>query len=366
MRRLRVAGPVLALVLSGLLASTAQSGAVKKQPNRVKETAKPVWTLALDGPRVAYASDNRIYGWNVVTGATSVVKGDYSHAAHRVNPAVIALAGKRVAWIRYQQIGNTQLITRLYTAQLGGPAHRLRMVPGYTNTGCGGGGGSQISGLVGSGSVLAVSTWKASVDGTSASNRRLNLITPAGLRPIASGPDTIVSASADDGHIAVVPLPTLTDPDKCLWTPRNSVEIYGTDGKLLRQIEVDLGWGDVALSGNRLVVPSGTATRELDVYNWMTGALVHAWPTAEHVSHFAVTGRLAVYPGRGEKLRLLDLTTGKDVVIASATKGLNRNFALGRRGLVYVVNHWNRSPLDGPLHGKLVFVPMANLLARLQ
>jgi hypothetical protein len=345
-----------------------QAGAAKPQPQTVKRTAEPVWTLAMDGSRVAYASAGRVYVWNVATGATSVVKGNYSNVTHSANAAELAIAGTRVAWIKRVQVGNTQLPTHLYTARLGGPAHRLRRVLGYTDVGCGGAGGSQIRGLVSAGSVLAVSTWKANSDGSSASNRRLDAITPTGLRAIATGPNTIAAAAADTGHIAVVPLGTVTDPDTCTWAPPTSVNIYSTAGKLLRQIET--GPGQVALSGKQLAVLTPGSTPTLRVYAWTTGALTHAWPVASGVQgDFAVAGRIAVYSayqhrrGAHEKLHLLDLTTGKDVVLGTANKGLYRSLAIGPQGLVYVVNYWDHSPSSGASSGKLVFVPTAKLLA---
>lgn len=362
---LRVAGLFLA---PALLVSPPQAGATKPQPNTVKRTAEPVWTLAMDGPRVAYASAGRVYVWNRTTGATSVVKGNYTNAKHSVNAEEIAIVGRRLAWIKRQQLGNTELPTILYTARVGGSAHRLRQVLGYTDVGCGGPGGSQIRGLVGAGSVLAVSTWKASADGTSASNRKLAAITPRGLRTIATGPNTIVSVSADAGHVATVPLPTLTDPDTCTWAPPTSVNIYSTAGKLLRQIETRPG--EIALSGKRLVVLTEGSTPALDVYDWTTGALTHTWPVAPGLQgDFAAAGRIAAYSvyqhsrGGHEKLYLLDLTTGKGVVLGTANKGLYRYLVMGRKGLVYVVNRWDHSPSSGASSGKLVFVPMARLVS---
>src|SRR5512146_3044710 len=185
-KRRRAAGLSLTLLLFTLFLASAQAGAAKPDAGKVKHTAKPISTLAMDGPRVAYASGGRVYVWNVVTGASSVVKGTYSNASHTDNAAEIAIAGKRVAWIKRQEIGNTQQPQRLYTAPVGGSAHRLRRVLGYRDLACGPG-GSQIAGLVGSGSVLAVSTWQWSTGGSVPvpAHQRLNLITPTGLRTIA-------------------------------------------------------------------------------------------------------------------------------------------------------------------------------------
>jgi hypothetical protein len=367
-KRFLVAG----LLFAALLVLSAQAGATKPQSNKVKQTARPIWTLAMDGPRVAYASGGRIYVWNVVTGAASVVKGTYSNAEHSDNAAEIAIAGKRVAWIKRQQLGNTEQPQRLYTAPVGGSASRLRRVLGYTDMGCGSG-GSQIAGLVGSGKIIAVSTWKSSSDGMVPANQRLNLITPTGLRPIATGPTTIVSASADGGRIAVVPLstPGIEHDGYCDMTAPTSVGVYSVDGTLLQQIETGGPVAEAGLSGNLLIVLRGPSTPRSDpntfaIYDWTTGTLLHTWSITPPYD-FAVAGQLAVYSVylrrrsvHPENLHLLNLTTGKDVVIATTTNIHYRDLAIGRRGLVYAVNPYKNSGA-----GKLVFVPMTKLLALL-
>jgi hypothetical protein len=57
------------------------------------------------------------------------------------------------------------------------------------------------------------------------------------------------------------------------------------------------------------------------------------------------------------RLHLVDLNTGKDVMIAPASR-TGSPTAIGPHGLVYAVNPHNT--------GKLVFVPMAKLLTMLQ
>ena len=371
MRTLRGLGLLLALLSCALLVGSAQAGAVKQQANKVKQTAKPIWTLAMDGPRVAYASGGRIYVWNVVTGATSVVKGTYSNASHTDNAAEIAIAGKRVAWIKRQEIGNTEQPQRLYTAPVGGTAHRLRRVLGYRDLACGPG-GSQIAGLVGSGSLLAVSTWQWNTGGSVPvpAHQRLNLITPAGLRAIATNPDAIVSASADSGRIAVVALPTQTwEPEAyCVPTPPSSIGVYSADGTLLRHVATG-PVAEVALSRNLLVVLSATSSPTFAVYDWTRGRLLHTWPITRSPYDFAVAGPLvaySVYPRRQSdhpNVHLLDLTTGKDVAIASTTNLRYRDLAIGPRGLVYAINPPFKFKDTRP--GKLVFVPMAKLLTLL-
>lgn len=360
MTRLQAVGLALFAIL---LLCSAQARAASAPAGKVKRTASPVWTLALDGPRVAYASAGRIYVWNVATGATSVVKGEYSNAAHTDNASEIAIAGTRLAWIKRQQIGNTEQPQRLYTAAVGGAAHRLRRVLGYTDLGCGPS-GSQISGLVGSGSFLAVSTWQGHTGGTAATNRRLSLVMPARLRPIASGPGAVVSGAAADGRIAVVPLPARTPQPEgyCDLVPPTSVEIRSANGTLLRRVATG-PVGAVALSARRLVVATPSPNPSFEVYDWAAGTLTHTWPVQSRVlSDFGVSGRIVVYSvaaGRTRQLHVLDLTTGKDAVLAARRGPLfYRDLAVGRLGLVYVAN--TGSSLRSP--GGLVFVPVAKLL----
>ena len=381
-KRLHVAGLSFALLLFALFVASAQAGSAKPQPNTVKQTANPVWTLAMDGPRVAYASGGRIHVWNVVTDATSVIKGRYSNAAHSVNAAEIAIAGTRVAWTRRQMFGNTEASARLYTGTVAGTAHLIASAYfGGDHTGW-------IGGVVGSGHVLAVSTWRW--DGADVTQPRLSLITPTGLRRIDSGSAAMVAASADGGHIAVLRSTTAwpPGPDDFVSPPPTTatptVGIYSADGMRLSEIALDTNpntFFRIALSGNQLVVltrtidfsPSVSSTARIDVYDWTTGARLHTWPLlapnylpALAYDLLAVHGRLAVLEGRGFRLHLLDLATGKDVTIAAnGSRGIvtgSGPVAISPRGLVYAVNTY---PNKRQPYGKLVFVPMAKLLAAL-
>jgi hypothetical protein len=367
MKRLLVVG----LLLSVLLVPSAQAGAGKPPPNKVKDATWRIWTLAMDWPRVAYASGKEgssetIRIWNVVTGKTSVIKsGNHGFAVHHT--AEIAITGTRLVWIRSQQFGNTELDHRLYTASVGGKAHLLKRMLGYTGANCGLG-GPQLGGLVGSGGASAVSTWDGGHDGSVSSNERLNLVTPTRLRTIAVGPGAILSESADGGHIAVLPLPTPTViPDGCYTTPPTSVAVYSTKGVLLQTIALPprdastLGY-HVAISGNRLVVltyglyePSGPSWVTLTVYDWPTGDLLHTWPVG--ITQYTGEVRFSVYRSVAAvegpfRLHLVDLDAGKDVVIAPASQTVCPP-ALDGHGLVYAVNPHNR--------GKLVFVPTARV-----
>ena len=357
MKRFLLPGLFLALLLV-----LVQAGAAKPQPNKVKQTAEPIEAVAMDGSRVAYVSGGRIRVWNVVSGTTSVVKGRYGSSQEYATASEIAIAGKRLAWIRSAYHGNTELDHWLYTARLGGSAHLLRRALGYNNTDCGLG-GPQIDGLVGSGTFLAVSTWTFNDNGSDSWNKRLNLIAPTGLRTITSGPNAIVSASADANHIAVIPLGRVSmAPGYCVSLPSTSLSIYvySGHGALLNKVVVSThnsGVLPVALSDRQLVVLTSERAVTLSVYDWQTGALLHSWPVAVswRGGVLAVYGHLAAVQGR-LRLHLVDLETGTDVSVTRTNVGAFP--AIGARGLVYAVN-----PSKDGRPARLVFVPRARLLA---
>lgn len=370
MRTLRIAAM---FAVTALLLISAQVGRATMPPSTVKVIGQPVWALGMDWPRVAYASGEENYResmhvWNVATGATSAIDGgSHGFAVHRTSE--IAMRGKHVFWVRSQQFGNTELRRWLYTAPVGGSAHLLKWVYGYTDMVCGLG-GPQLGGLAGSGKAVVVSRWNAGNDGSVVSHQRLSLVTLTGLRTIATGPDAIVSQSTNGGHIAVLPLPTVSvTPEGCSGaTQPTSVFVYATTGALLATIPLPaadpstLGY-QLAIRGARLVVltyglhePSGPAWVTLTVYNWTTGALLHTWPVGIGLYpgevNFSFYGHVAAVEG-ALRLHLVSLDTGKDVTIAQASR-TECPTALGPYGLVYAVN-----PNDV---GKLVFVPMARLL----
>lgn len=371
MRTLRLVGLLLA---PALVLFSAPAGAAKPQAQKEKRTGKPVQALAMDGSRVAYMrTDRKVAVWNLSTGATTVVKGTYPNrgAKFGVGAGEVAIAGNRVALITRFLTGNSQQAQeRLYTAKLGGTAHQLgKLTNHYTNPQDGepdGGlsSGSWIAGAVGSGKVLAVSSWKS--NDSVPSQERLSLVTPTGLHPIVTGAGAIVAAWADGDHIAVFNSTRAWPADEVSPTTlAPTVDIYSSAGSLLGQVAVSSSAAGVALSGDELVVLTetipqpGSLTAMLQVYDWKTGALLNTWPVAvghvPPVARIAVYGQFAAVEG-SSKLHLVDLKTGKDDAIAPSSR-IGCPAALGPRGLVYAVN----TSFSGP--GKLVFVPTAKLLA---
>ena len=315
-------------------------------------------------------NDRRVAVWNVSTGATSTIRGAYPSNGKRFGQGLgeVAIAGKRIALITRFVTGNSQQKQeRLYTAALGGTARQLgKLTNHFTDPQCSECGdpgfatGDWIAGVVGSGKLLAVSTWKSK--NSVSSDQRLALVTAKGLRTIATGPGAIVAESASRGRIAVL-RSTAAWPAAGVGpaTTVPTVGIYSSRGAPLRKISPGSA-REIALSGNRLVVLTGTKT--LEVYDSTTGALLEKWSAAtsapgQEAAGLAVYGRLAVYSvnyrsGAPRNLHLLDLVTGKDVVITRAT-GSGYDAAMSTRGLVYAV--------DSRSTGKLVFVPTAKLLA---
>jgi hypothetical protein len=393
MKRPHVAGLSLALALFvfALLLASAQAGAAKPQPGKVKQTAKPVQALALDWPRVAYMrSDRRVGVWNLSTGATSDIKGNYPSNGRKFGhgSGEVAIAGKRVALITRFVIGNDlQTQERLYTAPLKGTARQLGKLTNHSTdpqlceqSDPGFSWGNWIAGVVGSGKVLAVSTWKAT--DSVAGDERLSLVTPTGLRTIVTGPGAAVAQSADSGHVAVLRATSAWPPigEVGPGTSTPTVGIYSGDGTLLGEIALPsstISCGvkpriEIALSGNELVVltrPSSASQTQatFTLYDWTTGTLVHTWAQQRGgCDTFSAAGRLVAYPsgcniGGTQRLHLLDLKTGKDVVIAHAPGNGGYITAMGSHGLVYSTNPY--APTGA--HGKLVFVPTAKLLAAL-
>jgi hypothetical protein len=323
-----------------------------------KKASAPITSLALDGSRVAYARSGRVHVWNMATGKTSVVEGRYSNKKHTVNATEIAIAGKRVAWLRDQQFGNTEEGENLYTASVGGTAHQLKHVYRYgvddpTLTK-----GGWIYGLVGSGKHVVVSTWRS--DGTTATDEQLSLVTAKGLVPLAGGVGAIVSQAVGDGHIAVL----TASP----WSTSTSASVYSVTGELLARIPLGAA-SSVALSGNLLIVLTPSPTPSLQVYDWTTGTLEHTWPAVgattmtagpHQVGYVKAYGKLVLYSvytgfvGGNQRLHVLDPVTGTDAVVARV-KGFGdlRLWDIGSRGLVYALDSFSR--------GKLEFVPAAKL-----
>ena len=105
-----------------------------------KAAGHPVWTLAMDWPRVAYASgksgnSESIHVWNVATGATSVINGGPHRIAVQHAGGHLA-RGKRVVWVRSSAVRQHESRLLALLRPAGGSAHLLRRVLGSPALDC--------------------------------------------------------------------------------------------------------------------------------------------------------------------------------------------------------------------------------------
>lgn len=358
MKRLSI---VAAIVAPFLLLLVLASAAANPPARTLKHVNRPIAAVAMDGARLAYVTDDdAVRVWNVRTGVTTQLRTGAGHFMNHPLIPEVAIAAKRIAWITLTIDGNSQETwARLYTRSLSGPAHGVATAfRGNVELWD----GNWLTGLVGSGNVLAVSRWttKPNADrrGLTISNQRLSVIDPrrSVLRVVATGEETTVSASADRNRVAVL-------------RPDDTVVIYSATGVLLKQITPSSA-KEIAYGGGRLVVLTDTKT--LEVYDAQNGALLHTWPIRTkapnlQAGNLRAYGRIGLYFADtrylSQRMHLVDLATGKEVVFpANSHPWGSANAAVGPLGVVYSVNtyRFGSSPKRA---GTLVFEPTAKVLA---
>jgi WD40 repeat protein len=353
---------VLAFALPLTLLLAVSASATSTPTRRLMHATGPITALAIDGARVVYSTDgNGVYVWNLQSGVTVRVRKPSPSDFPRIGQ--VAIAGQRVAWITDDVAGNSMetnenLVTstlRRDGAQM--LAHAFRYWD-YVESQPPGRGtwqwrGDWIGGLVGSGDLLAVSTWTTTPDaqtGTEVtSNARLNRVGLASgqLRPIAAGESSIVSRSVDAGQLAVL-------------RSTGTVGIYSSSGALLREITPHPAV-EIALTGGRLVVLTKSAQR-LEVYNAKSGVLEHSWAINMKrpypLGNLRAYRRLAVFGvavGHSDRgIRIFDLQTGRSLALTWRPRSAWTDASVGPLGVVYAVN-------NGPT-GTLVFLSTARVL----
>ncbi len=341
-----------AIFALGLLA-LAGGAAGAPTAQQARTTAGWVESLAMDGPRIAYDVRgnlapgvnrcNKVYVWNVATGATTVVSGKRTCEADITSTGAgvreLAVAGPRVAWI-VNQGGNSESTDELFTSTLPRPQERR---PGAALRNRNQDGvliGGWIGGLVGSGGFLGVNRWTTGSDGAPTAVRLMAI--GAGLRTIAIGPSTLEAQSTDGKLVAVL-------------RGDQTVGVYSTAGKLLRVVKPRSAT-DVAVRGDYLGVLTKSA--RLEVRNSHSGRLLHTWAVANGAISLDLQSGLAVYcapkPG-GDRYRLrtvhvLRLKTGRDTVLTTQKNGIVA-VQIEAPGVAYAVQTSND-------RGAVVFVPM--------
>ena len=349
-------------VLPLLLALVVPAAAGKTTPTRSVPISGQVTGLAFEGSRVVYGvqplgiTSQSVHVWSVVSGRGSVLH-------RRGGGAAFAVASNRIAWIARSgspsETDEYLLTTPLPRLHLRQAAFALRRdyesQPPPEE-------GDWLSGLVGSGNVIAVSSWTTDT-GNTMSNGRLSLVGTRALKPIVTGPGAIVAESLDTGRIAVVRSMALWPSHYRLSGGAGSVAVYSTSGKLL--VEVKRGTAkEAALSGNSLAVL--TTTNKIEFHNAKTGTFLRSWPVPVGAAHLDLQAGIAIYSVYPKyfgprALHALQVKTGKDVVLIRAVGpwpyGQGDDAQLDRLGVVYAVNPWKKTP-----RGHIVFVPMVRVL----
>jgi len=327
-----------------LVAVAVPAAAAPGQAARVKNTNGWIESLAMDGPRVAYAVEGggsactKVFVWNVQTqgGALASGKGTCGADSTSTGGGVteVAVAGARLAWI-VNEGGNTESIDTLYAASL--PAPHEHRVATALRTGNVDGTltGSWLGGLVGSGDRIALNQFTTDASGTvaTAALQRLG----SRLTTIAAGKATLHAVSLDQHRIAVL-------------RPNQSVALYDTDtGRLLLTVTPSSA-REVALRKDFVVVL--TRTKTVEIFDTRTGAAVRTLPVAAGASKLDVYSGVAAY-AVGRAVHVLRLADGKDVVLVAAPRAI-AGLEIEASGIVYAYNTV-RGIKDV---GNLAFVPM--------
>jgi hypothetical protein len=302
----------------------------------------------MNGPDVAYSADNTTTGcrnvviWNVLTGSAALVSGpkaskcgDDTPSGQRVS--ALAIGDAQVAWVRNIS-GNTEADDVLFAAaRPHAPPHELAAARRIGEPPTSGG---WIGGLVGSGDLVAANTWTTNAAGTTTAGT-LHTIVSAKLKTVATGTGTVLAESADLGRVAVL-------------HSDGTVALYSAKGALLQNF-APTSPREIALHKDYLVVL--TKAKTLEIYNADTGGLVRQWPIPGGAAHVDLYGGIAVY-AVWRKLHVLQLTTGKDVVIASLKRAVVGD-EIEAPGLVYAYDSVNGS---NDL-GHLAYIPMRRVTA---
>jgi hypothetical protein len=346
-----------AFVASLLPLALAVSAAATNTPtSRAIRTKQSIEAMTMSGSRIAYDLSgtfprtrcaNMILVRNVKTGTIQRVSGKTTCGADGSSTGLgvgeLAFVGKRFAWI-VNYGGNTNSEDYLQTASLPRPREK-QLAHAYREGNYDAMGGNWIGNLVGSGKLLAVNRWSTNAKGI-VKRSELDLVGPNGLRRVVLGAKAIFAQSADSGRIAVM-------------RADGTVGIYDSAGKLLVEVAPKSA-KEVALRRNNLLVL--TKTRTVEIYDSRSGAYLRSWPVPEGAERLDAYAGIAVYADHTFtglerfKVHVLELTTGKDVVVGSGTvstgKRPSRDVQLEAPGLVYVRGEHT-----------LVFIPLGRLLA---
>ena len=315
----------------------------------------------MDGARLVYAGSalhacEQTFVWNVMTGKQTRGSAPSSRWCGYGALEGLAVNRARIAW-KLTSCGNCECTDVLLSstsaasrARTVATADRLAGDCDYPDRTKGG----WIEGIVGSGSVMAVSRWLQDTNGT-ITGAGLDVFEAGGFRRIVTGPQGIVAWAVDAGRIAVLrPVAPLDRSGGLYRYEGSSIGVYSSSGRLLRTI-TPTSARDVALRGDWLLVLTDAPT--IDAYSVSTGRRLHSWPVRKGAQQLDAYGGVAVYANPGVNgnyfVHAVRLSTGRDVVLARALGWPNlRLLAIEEPGLVY----------EQDFH-HLVFLPLARVLA---
>jgi hypothetical protein len=318
----------LSVLLFATLVVALPAGAADRPP-RIKNTRGSIETLAMDGPRIAYAVQGegatgctKVFVWNVLTQGGAVVSGRQTCDADSTSTGAgvreVAVAGARVAWI-VNKGGNTESNDYLYTATLGGARERLVSSAFRSGDVDGTLAGAWLNHLVGGGDRIAVNRFTTDTGGniTQASLQRID----TGLSTLALRTPSLYASALDLHRVAVLRVD-------------HRVAIYDTESRKLLLTITPSSAKEIALRKDYLVVL--TRTKTLEVYNSHTGARLKTWPVAAGASRLDVHSGIAVY-AVGRTVFEIRLTDGRDAPLVTAPRAIE-GLQIEAPGVVYAYN----------------------------
>ncbi|MGE5273825.1 MAG: hypothetical protein ACM3QU_08720 [Verrucomicrobiota bacterium] len=341
------------VALSALISALSVPAAAAPGPvAHVKNTNGWVESIAMDGPRLAYAVSGggagctKVFVWNVKTRSAALVSGKGTCGADSTSTGggvtEIAVAGTRLAWI-VNLGGNTESDDSLYTSSL--PGWKEQRVASVLRTGNVDGTlkGSWLTGLVGGGDRIALNRFTTDASGAvaTAALQRLDV----GLATIAAGKTTLRGVSLDQHRIAVL------RADK-------KVALYDSDSGHLLLTVAPSSAREVALRQDYIVVL--TRQRTLEIFNARTGAPVRTLSVAPGASRLDVHSGIAAY-AVGRNVHVLRLSDGRDALLATASRAIT-GLEIEAPGVAYSYNTV-RGIEDV---GNLAFVPMRKATSALR
>jgi hypothetical protein len=349
------------------LAAAAGFGRAGLSASRVFSVPGPVTAIAADGPRVAIAvrspgGCDHVVVWTAPGTASQTYAAKTSCAGSAVHGITeIAIAGNRVEWVATE--GGNLLDMTLEAATLGRPGVST-VAFGENQAGAEGGvDGDWIGRLYGDGTLLVYNTWRECTlsrpegsapcgqgllsGGTVYTNQKLWKLVGLTKARIRSGEDAFEVVAVDGGRVA---LQGVRD---------GSVIVVDSHGRRLTSGAITGSTtSGTAMQGTQVVTLHGTTMQVWDASSGhLNGSVTLPAGTGAPLLRDVQNG-IAVYL-RGRAVHVVRLADSKQA--AFAVPGRRAVDAqIEAPGLFYAYN-----ATSGSSRGRVVFVPWADLLAKL-